>query len=422
MADDDTLLNPEQLCVGLYVELDLGWMEHPFAFNRFKIKSPEQIDTLRRLGLAQIRYNPAKSDCAPLPARSEGEPAPPPPPPPDPAELRAQAEKRARIARVGRIREEISKVEQTFLRAADALKQINRNIRSRPQEVFEQADQVATQLVEVALAEGDIKIHAMSQSLGDDVYFHSLNVAVLSMMIGAAIKLRKEELHQIGLGALLHDVGQLEIPDLVLAKRDNLDKAEQAIYENHVKLGVRIAGKLGLSEAALQVIAQHHERMDGSGYPAGRAGAEISIPARIVAIANAYDNLCNPQDLTRALTPYEALSLLFAKQRKRFDDSLLRTFIRCLGVYPPGTLVRLSDERIGLVISVNARQAMRPQVMVYDPDIPSEAALILDLDAEPVLAVREGLRPAAVPGEILKYLNPRQRVTYNMDRSRSPAR
>lgn len=416
MADDDHSIDVEQLCVGLYVELGLGWMEHPFAFNRFKIKSQEQIDTLKRLGLKQIQIDPDKSDCLPLPAPRDDAPPPPPPPPPSPQELAIQAEKQARIARVTELRVGIEKVERQFLQAADVLKKINRQLRSRPEETFEETDHLVTGLVAAAQAQGDMQLHAISQSLGDDVYFHSLNVTVLSLLLGQSLHLKTEELHQLGLGAILHDVGVLEVPDAIAAKRENLSKPEQAIYAGHVRSGVKLGRRLALGEQALAVIAQHHERADGSGYPEGLSGAEISLPARIVALINAYDNLCNPQDLSKALTPYEALSYLFAKQRDKFDQNLMRTLIRNLGVYPPGTVVRLSDQRIGMAISVNTKEAMKPAVLVYDPDIPPEAALILDLAAEPMLKIVEGIKPGLLPKEVFDYLNPRQRVTYAFDK------
>ena len=416
MEDQAPSIDPEQLCIGLYVELGLGWMEHPFAFNRFKIKTQDQIDTLKRLGLERIHYNPAKSDCLPLQPPDQDAPPPPPPPPPSAAEVAASAEKQARIERVAKLRRGIERVEKQFLQSADLLKKINRQLRSRPEETLEQTDAMVSSLVAAAQAQGDMQLHAISQSLGEDVYFHSLNVTVLSLLLGQAIHLKTEELQQLGLGAILHDVGLLEVPDAISARRENLSRPEQAIYQTHVRSGIKLGKRLQLGEQALSIIAQHHERSDGSGYPEGLSGAAISLPARIVALINAYDNLCNPQDLTKALTPYEALSFLFAKQRDKFDQTLLRTLIHTLGVFPPGTVVRLSDQRIGLVLSVNTREALKPAVLVYDPDIPAEAALMLDLQAEPELKIVEGIKPALLPNEIFQYLNPRQRVTYAFDK------
>src|SRR5690606_39919746 len=108
-----------------------------------------------------------------------------------------------------------------------------------------------------------------------------------------------------------HDIGQLEIPDAILAKREPLTRAEQALLETHCRIGVRLGRKLGLSDAALAVIAQQHELADGSGYPDRLQGHGISVIARIVRIANRYDNLCNPVDVASAITPNEALSQMF---------------------------------------------------------------------------------------------------------------
>lgn len=419
MADADSIL-PEQLCVGLYIELDLPWFAHPFPFSRFKIKSEEQLASLRQLGLAAIRYDPERSDCLPLRPPEEALPRTLPEreiaPPPVLDESPAMQAKRARIEHLTRLRTEIEQVEKTFLKAADALKRITRNLHGQPEQAFEDADALVSVLVSTALAEGDCKIHAMGGALGEESYFHSLNVAVLAMIIGNAVHLKREELHQLGLGALMHDIGHMEVPDALLIRRDALNKAEQAVYELHCRNGVKLGRKLGLTESAQTVIGQHHERADGSGYPEGLSGNQISLYARIVAITNAYDNLCNPTDPAKGVTPYEALSQLFAKQRHRFDESLLRTLIRCLGVYPPGSLVRLSNDQFGLVLSVNPQHPLKPSVMVYNPDIPQEAALILDLEHEPELKLSAALRAAALPGEVVRYLNPRQRVSYYFDR------
>jgi putative nucleotidyltransferase with HDIG domain len=423
---DLPVLQPEQLRVGLYVHLDLSWMEHPFTFSRFKIRNQAQLETLQRLGLTQLRYDPARSDCEPLPLAAAQQvlavASNPPRPDPSPQEQQAMAEKQARAERLGRLRSRIAAVEQTFTRAADKLRQITRVMHSRPEEAAAQGDALVTDLLDSLLAEGDTQIHAMSQSLGEDVYFHSLNVAVLSLTLGKALKLRRDELHQLGMAALFHDIGHGELPGSLFGKREPLNRAEQALYETHVKIGVGIAQKVGLAKPALTAIAQHHERLDGSGYPNRLGGAEISLFGRILALTNAYDNQCNPPDVARAVTPHEALAQLFAKQRQALDERLLRLLIRTLGVYPPGTLVRLSDQRLGIVVSVNALHALRPQVLVYDPDIPQDAALILDLEAEPALQVLEGLRPAAVPGDVRAYLNPRQRVSYYVEsRKTTPA-
>jgi len=156
--------------------------------------------------------------------------------------------------------------------------------------------------------------------------------------------------------------------------------------------------------------------MDGSGYPKKIKGDAIRMPTRIVTIANVYDNLCNHIDPNQSLTPHEALSLMYAHKRAQFDPSVMATMIKSLGVYPPGTIVRLSNEAIGLVMNVNVGKPLRPRVLVYDADIPKEDAIILDLAEEGNdLSISASIRPGVLPKAIFEYLNPRKRVNYYFD-------
>ena len=141
--------------------------------------------------------------------------------------------------------------------------------------------------------------------------------------------------------------------------------------------------------------------------------------ARIVAIANYYDELCNPFNLAHALTPHEALSMMFAKHRAKFDPRLLQMFIRCLGVYPPGTVVQLSNGMTGMVATVNTDRPMKPMVVVYDRDVPRLEAIMVDLDLETDLHIIKALRPGQVPPEVYVYLSPRKRISYYFDATKA---
>lgn len=170
--------------------------------------------------------------------------------------------------------------------------------------------------------------------------------------------------------------------------------------------------RLGLAPAALAIIREHHELFDGSGYPTRLNGESTSLLSRIVAIANYYDELCNPSATADALTPHEALSLMFAKLRSKFDPKLLQVFIRCLGVYPPGTIVQLSNGAIGMVVTVNTARPMKPTLMVYDAEVPKDEAILLDMERETEVNIAKAIRPAQVPQDVLNYLSPRKRVSY----------
>ena len=419
MRVEPVYIQPEQLCIGLYVHLDLGWMDHPFTFSSFKIKSEEQIATLRQLGLQRIRWEPGKSESQPSPASAE----------PAAAETAvamkvddpALQEKRARIEQLNQIKAEIEAVEKNFRKAAETLKNISRNLHSRPQETMQEANALVTTMVESILSIGDVKIHAMSEKMGEDAYFHALNVAVLSMVLGKAMGLDAEALQQIGLGALFHDVGKNELPTTVTMKTQALNRAEQSLLETHCRLGGKLGLKLGLSETALRIVLLHHECCDGSGYPTQAKTEQLPGAVKIVALINTYDNLCNPINPANALAPAEALSTMFAVQRTKFDEPLLKGFIKCMGVYPPGSLVQLSNDMIGLVLSVNASSSLKPNVLVHDPDIPKDQAVVVSLETAGDLKIVKSLRPSAVSAETRSYLNPRKRVTYFVDSPGKPS-
>ena len=139
---------------------------------------------------------------------------------------------------------------------------------------------------------------------------------------------------------------------------------------------------------------------------------EIGLLSKIVAVVDEYDDLCNSPDSTRTFTPYEALSYLYAKKRGALWEEAIVALVHMLSVYPPGSIVTLSDGSYGVVSSVNPHARMQPLVMLYAPDISREEALIIDLSTEQDLAITQNLRPKEVSKEIRDYLNPRRIISY----------
>lgn len=405
----------DSLHIGLYVELDLKWFEHPFAFSGFKIKNEDQIRTIRSLGLKVVRYDPSRSDARPPPSVAQEAPSP--------DALAARAElakaleaKRALIERVRRQRETAARVAHAFVDTANTVRAIEMSISAKPEETVRQAERLVEKIAESILSAPELAIHVMGDTLGsEELYFHSLNVAMLSLMMARDIELPKEVVSSLGMGALFHDIGRREIPSRILLKKEALTEAEFHLYQQHCQYGVDIGRTLKFSSAMLRIIGEHHECNDGSGYPKKLNGDSINLLARIVAIANHYDELCNPPNVADALTPHEALSLMFARLRGKFDPKLLQVFIRCLGVYPPGTMVQLANGAIAMVATINTAQPMKPTVIVYDPEIPKEEAILVDMAAELDTNIVKAIRPGQVSREVLAYLSPRQHVSYYFD-------
>lgn len=407
----------EQLQVGLYVHLDLKWFEHPFTFSHFKIKSEAQLQTIRSLGLKTVRYDPALSSASPAPVAAVLPATAAPAPAAATTELASELHaKRAMMARIKAQRDGAVRVEHAFGNTARAIRDIEKNLLTRPEESVRQANELIANMVDTLLAAPELAIHVMGDRTGsEEIYYHSLNVTVLAMMIARDIKLPQEVAAPLAMGALMHDLGHRRIPDKVRTKLDPLTSAEQKLFELHCEYGVESGQQLGLAPAALAIIRDHHEHVDGSGYPRGLMNESIGVLARIVAIANFYDELCNPVSAATALTPHEALSLMFAKLRGKFDPKLLQVFIRCMGVYPPGTIVQLSNGAIGMVATVNTAKPLKPVLTIYDASVPCEEAILIDLEGETDLNIAKSIRPAQVPREIYLYLSPRKRISYYFD-------
>ena len=412
---DQPFIGVDQLRIGLYIHLDLKWFEHPFAFNNFRLKDDEQIEIVRGLGLKRVRFDPARSDCRPLPSAAEPA-AQPVAAPPLAHEHPALAAKRALVEKIRQQREASARIERAFVDTARTIHNVEKNLLAHPEETLAQAKQLVGQISDSILSAPELAIHVMNDTVGgEELYFHSLNVTMLALMMARDIDLPTEALHPLGMGALFHDIGRREIPSKILTKMDPLNRAERTYYELHCQFGVEIAQQLKLPSVTQLIIGEHHEMFDGSGYPKQLAGEAISLLARIVAIANYYDELCNPPNVLQALTPHEALATMFARLKSKFDPRLLQIFVRCLGVYPPGTIVQLSNGLIGMVATINTAKPMRPMVVVYDEDVPKDEAILVDMGAEADVNIAKAIRPAQLPRDIFNYLNPRQQVSYYFD-------
>jgi HD-GYP domain-containing protein (c-di-GMP phosphodiesterase class II) len=211
-------------------------------------------------------------------------------------------------------------------------------------------------------------------------------------------------------------VGKALLPDRVRWLEENFSTAEYKLYQEHVSHSVQVAKRMAVSQEALMAIAQHHELIDGSGFPTRVKGTSMTRCARILALVNRYDNLCNPSRPAAALTPHESLSIIFAQLKSRFDPVALSAFIRMMGVYPPGSVVQLVDERYAMVVSVNSARPLKPRVLVHDAGVSRDNALILDLEQTPQVGIRRSLKPAALPGAAMDFLAPRKRVSYFFER------
>jgi putative nucleotidyltransferase with HDIG domain len=274
------------------------------------------------------------------------------------------------------------------------------------------AESLTGALLAKLMVDREMCVRVLSDAGADPVAGHALNVAVIALLMGRVFGFADGEMLDMGVGALLHDIGKLELPERVRLVEPGFGTADLSQYREHVALGLARGRHMGLSEGALQVLGQHHEMADGSGFPQRLNLERMATAARIVALVNRYDNLCNPRHIAQALTPHEALSQIFAQSRSKFDVTMLNAFIRMMGVYPPGSVVQLTDDRYASVVSVNSSRPLKPRVLVCDFTVPADEALLLNLDQETDLGIRRSVRPTQLPSAVREYLQPRQRMVY----------
>jgi len=406
----------DELSVGMYIHLDGGWLSHPFPLSSFRISSPEQIETLRRLGLARVRWVPEKSDPPPAPAAGEAAADAAPgaaaacaaatAPAATPEEHAAQRRRQQLSAQ----REALLRCERQYGEAAQVFHAAAEAVAVRPQVAGRTTEALARAMLDKMGVSDEIGIRLVGS--GDRATMHALNVSVVAMLVGRSLGLLEDELLDLGVGALMHDVGKLELAERCRHADEQSSAGELAAYRDHVGRGVAQARRMALTPGAIEVLAQHHENADGSGFPLRLKSDRMSMPARIVAIVNRYDNLCNPPLRIAPLTPHEAVATLFSQGRARFDATVLNAFIRVVGVYPAGSLVQLTDDRHALVVAVNSSRPLKPRVLVHDPRVPRNEALIVNLEHAADLGIRRSLAASRVPAAALSYLDPRPRVSY----------
>ena len=400
-------------------------MNHPFPVNSFRVASAQQIATLRDLGLTQIRVIPDKCDAdvrrslaalgrKEVTAASTDLVAPQAAPIVTVELSSAEAMRLALLAEQNR---RLLECDRRFAQATREYLAIERMVSELPAQASALSQKLVSESVSDLFAKGDVAIRLLSEGAGERAALHPVNVMVASLLLGKVLGLQSEALQELGMAALLHDVGKITLPPKYRHPLPTMTPAERAQYEGHVRASVALARSMGCPDAAVVAIAQHHEMADGSGFPKRLCGSALGRVSQMLALVNYYDRLCNPVREADALTPHEALAVIFARRKACFDEVVLGAFIRMMGVYPAGSVVQLANDRYALVVSVNSSRPLRPKVIVYDPQIPKEEALILDLEVESGLGIRRSLRPSQLPREALDYLSPRKKICYFFERA-----
>jgi HD-GYP domain-containing protein (c-di-GMP phosphodiesterase class II) len=240
-----------------------------------------------------------------------------------------------------------------------------------------------------------INIFAFYNEKEDFIHIHSINVAVLSASIGLALEYEENKLIDFCASALLHDIGMLKVPLKVITKPSKLDKEEERIIKEHPLYGLELLRHIkNAPKSAAMVIHQHHEKMDGTGYPEGKKGEDIAECARIVAILEVYEALTHPRPYRRSkFIPYDAVKMIIQEGKSSFDLELVKTFLNLVTPYPIGSFILLNNGEIGRVVGVNEGLALRPVVEIYfdKEGKPPENPTKIDLTKSSILYIEKAI-------------------------------
>ncbi|MDD7795141.1 HD-GYP domain-containing protein [Clostridium sp. 'White wine YQ'] len=225
---------------------------------------------------------------------------------------------------------------------------------------------VALELIENISANKNILVNLVDiKSMDNYTYQHCVNVAVLSLVMGVALKLPRSDLQDLCIGALIHDIGKVCIPKEIILKDAELTEQEFNIIKTHPQKGYDYIGSTTeLSSVAKMIILQHHEKEDGTGYPFGLTGNEVNPLVKIVAIADVYDALTSDRPYKKAATPNEALEYIMANVGTHFDINYVDLFTKIIVPFPTGTVVKLSNGEIGVVEETPPNYPLRPSIKI----------------------------------------------------------
>ncbi|UBO72596.1 HD-GYP domain-containing protein [Aeromonas rivuli] len=400
----------EQLRIGHYVHLPVGWQQHPFLFNAFKIKDQQQLDIIRHLDLALLTVDTDKSDLPLAPLLQGDDPVELPPaghsPAPSHATETALFDDKA-------WRRSLRSADKAFGQSMSDLREALGALNLKPDEglanVAQLVRNVAARLRE---HQGPLGLHLIRSVHSDILLQHSLNIAFIAMLMARELEMDPLAIEEVGLAGLVHDIGELRVPSQISQKRGELTRSEQNYLNMHPQYGLEMLNQWQAFEPRIRQVAHlHHERLDGSGFPLGIKGGEIPPLARLIGLVDYFDELLHPRGTSQPVAPNQAISQLYKLSQKKFEQPLVKLLIKLLGVYPPGSLVQLSDGVLALVVSTEPTQPLKPKILPYAKGQRSEGVPLIDLreDERTIIA---SLKPEELDDAQRHFFNPGRRFCY----------
>jgi HD-GYP domain-containing protein (c-di-GMP phosphodiesterase class II) len=351
-----------QLTVGMYVhDLSCNWMEHPFVRNRLLISSDNEIRKIIEAGIHELYIDTDKGlDVKNAPTAEQAQQAL------EQEIIDIAGRQPAPLIRVS-VAEEIARAQQVKTQAHQLVRTVMHDARLGKAIELDQVEPVVQNITESILRNpGALTGLLRIKNKDDYTFLHSVSVCTLLVAFCRSAGMDAELTRQAGLGGLLHDTGKALVPDEVLNKPGRLTDEEFEIIKKHPKDGYDILLKTPqVGAIPLDITLHHHERMDGSGYPDKLPGDQISTLAQMAAIVDVYDAITADRCYHKGMSAAEALRKIYEWSKFHFNPQHVQAFMRCVGIFPVGTLVLLESGRLGVVTEPHETNLLAPKVNVF---------------------------------------------------------
>jgi HD-GYP domain-containing protein (c-di-GMP phosphodiesterase class II) len=357
----------EQLVPGMFIiEMDVPWYRTPFLSHKRLIKDLHTIQLMKQHGIKMVTIDTSKgSDLPSQLSTNTPRAANQHSTNPDTTALPDQKTEQRSAAKP-----DDHSVTVIYAQAHEAVERIFEELEHGIPPTLEATKAIVSNVLEQILSDRaamatQVAIQKIKQ-FDRSLTAHALDTCILSLVVAIESGVEQPMLEQVGIGALLHDAGYARLPRNLVRKREECTGQDKTLLEQHCKLGVTLLSEpSGMPEEVLRIVSEHHERADGSGFPAGLGSDQISRLAQIVGIVNFYDGMVSRHGAHPAMIPHDAVRQLFlAGERGHFEKSLVELMIRSIGVYPVGSLVKLNTGEQAVVVGVNPQQRLKPVVKV----------------------------------------------------------